>query len=103
MMKPVTTLAAGMIALGLAASAPSAAQANPIVLAPAAAAAWLAGGILGGAVVGTAVANAASNSPGVTPAAGVTVNSTTCYFRNRLANPVNQTWIREQVCTTEMP
>ena len=100
-MKPVTTLAAATVALGLAASAPTAAQANPIILAPAVAAAWLAGGILGGAVLGTAVANAANTT--AAPAPGVTVNSTTCYFRNRLANPVNQTWIREQVCTTEMP
>jgi hypothetical protein len=102
MTKPLRTLAAATVALGLAAAAPSAAQAFVIV--PAVAAAWLAGGVLGGAVLGTAVANSA-NYPVVvgTPTPGVTVNSTTCYFTTRLANPVTQTWTREQVCTTPVP
>jgi hypothetical protein len=102
MMKPVRTLAAASVAIGLAAAAPSAAQAFVIV--PAAAAAWLAGGILGGAVLGSAVTNSA-NYPTVAaaPTPGVTVNSTTCYFRDRLVNPGTQSWIREQVCTTPVP
>jgi len=99
MMKPLTTLAAATVALGLA--APTAVQANPIILAPAAAAAWLAGGIVGGALVGGAAANAANTTAEAAP--GVTINGTTCYFRNRLVNPVTQSWEREQVCTTPAP
>ena len=97
MTKPLTTLAAATVALGLAVTAPIAAQANPIILAPAAAAAWLGGGNLGGAILGGAGAN---TTVVAAPAPGVTVNSTTCYFTDRLVNPVTQTWIREQVCTT---
>ena len=101
MMKPLTTLAAATVALGLATAAPTAVQANPIVLAPAAAAAWLAGGIVGGALVGGAVANAANTTAEAAP--GVTINGTTCYFTNRLVNPVTQSWVRERVCTTVAP
>jgi hypothetical protein len=101
MMKPLTTIAAATVALGLAATAPTAVQANPIILAPAAAAAWLAGGVFGGAMLGGAVANSANTA--VTPTPGVTVNGTTCYFTNRLVNPSTQSWVRERVCTTEAP
>ena len=92
------TLTAATIALGLAAGAPSAAQANPLILAPAAAAAWLAGGILGGAWLGGAIA---SNNPTwfATPAAApgpaVSVNSTTCHFTHAW---VDHVWRRVQVC-----
>ena len=103
MMKPLTTLAAATVALGLAATAPTAVQANPIILAPAAAAAWLAGGIVGGALVGGAVANAANNSAEAAAGPGVTINGTTCYFTNRLVNPVTQSWVRERICTTAAP
>src|SRR5271166_5279161 len=96
MTKALRTMSAATVALGLAAAAPTAAQAFVIV--PAVAAAWLAGGVLGGAVLGTAVTNSATY-----PAPGVTVNSTTCYFTNRLVNPVTQQWTREQVCTTPAP
>ncbi len=110
MLKPLTTLAAATVAMGLAAAAPTAAEANPIILAPAAAAAWLGGGILGGALLGGAVANAANSNavvytgaPGAYAGApGVTINGTTCYFTRRLVNPVTQSWVREQVCTTAM-
>ena len=68
---------------------------------PAAAAAWLAGGIVGGALVGGAVANAANTTAEAAP--GVTINGTTCYFTNRLVNPVTQSWVREHVCTTAAP
>jgi hypothetical protein len=102
MMKSLTTLAAATAALGLAAAAPTAVQANPIVLAPAAAA-WLAGGIVGGALVGGAVANAASTTYEASPGPGVTINGTSCYFTNRLVNPVTQSWVRERVCTTVAP
>jgi hypothetical protein len=100
MTKALRTLAAATAALGLAAAAPTTAQAFVIV--PAVAAAWLAGGVLGGAVIGTAATNSA-NYPGGVAAPGVTVNSTTCYFTNRLVNPVTQTWTREQVCTKLVP
>ncbi len=107
MTKSLTTLAAATVALGLVASAPTAAQANPIILAPAAAAAWLAGGILGGALVGGAISSNNAwpweTAAVAAPAPGVTVNSTTCYFTRRLVNPVTQQWVREQVCTTPVP
>jgi hypothetical protein len=101
-MKALRTLAAATVALGLTAAVPTGAQA--FIIAPAAAAAWLAGGVLGGALLGTAVTNSATYPTVVAaPAPGVTVNSTTCYFTNRLVNPVTQTWTREQVCTTPAP
>lgn len=57
MNKAMTTLAAATAALGLATAAPTAAQANPLIIAPAAAAAWLIGVGAGGILVGAAVSN----------------------------------------------
>jgi len=105
MRKPLRTLAAATAALGLAATAPTAAQA--FVIAPAAAAAWIAGSVIGGVILGTAVATNGQffATPAVVaaPGPGVTINRTTCYFTNRLVNPVTQTWTRERVCTTVVP
>ncbi len=104
MTRAVSTLTAATAGLGLAVASTSA---KAFVIAPAVAAAALAGGIFGGAVLGSAAANSgypyyATAAPVVvTP--GVTVGSTTCYYTNRLANPVTQTWTRERVCTTAMP
>jgi hypothetical protein len=98
MHKAVTTLTAATIALGLAASAPSAAQANPLIIVPAAAAAWLAGGILGGAWLGGTVATdnpAWFATPAAAPGPAVSVNSTTCRFTHAW---VDHVWRRVQVC-----
>ncbi|SRR5260370_29328451 len=99
-----TTLTAATVAVGLAAGAPSSAQANPLIIAPAAAAAWIAGGVLTGAFVGAAVANANNGAVVTTPAVaapaatpGVTINSTTCYFTHAW---VHHVWRRVQVCNT---
>ncbi len=101
MKKALTTLSAATLALGLSASAPTAADANPLLIAPAAAAAWLAGGVVGGFVLGSAIT--ANSGPfwnwgqpaavAATPA--VSVNSTTCYFTRAQVNGV---WRRVQVC-----
>ena len=47
------------------------------------------------------MANAANATAEAAP--GVTINGTTCYSRNRLSDPVTQSWVREQVCTTPAP
>ncbi|MBV8104222.1 MAG: hypothetical protein JO223_06290 [Hyphomicrobiales bacterium] len=99
MTKALRTMTAATVALGLAAAVPTAAQA----FVPAVAAAWLAGGVLGGAFLGSAVTNTATYPTVAAAPAGVTINSTTCYYTNRLVNPVTQQWIREQVCTTAVP
>ena len=49
------------------------------------------------------VANAANTTYEAAPGPGVTINGTSCYFTNRLVNPVNQTWVRERVCTAVAP
>ena len=98
MTRAVPTLTAATAGLGLAALASTSAKA--FVIAPLAVAAIIGGSVLGGAMLGSA----ATNSPVVvTPGAAVSVNSTTCYFTNRLVNPVTQTWTLERVCTTTMP
>jgi hypothetical protein len=102
MNKAVSTLTAATAGMGLVVASTSA---KAFVIAPAVAAAALAGGILGGAVLGSAATNSAAYPYYATaaPGAGVTVNSTTCYFTHRLVNPVTQAWTRERVCTTTMP
>jgi hypothetical protein len=99
MTRAVSTLTAATAGLGLAVASTSA---KAFVIAPALAAGVLAGGILGGAVLGSAASNSYYSSP-YYAAPGVTINSTTCYVRPRLANPVTQTWVNEQVCTTTVP
>ena len=97
MNKTLTTAIASTAGAGLLLASTSAKAFVPAVLA-----AIIGGSVLGGAVLGSA----ANNSPATYPVAvtpGVTVGSTNCYFRDRLANPVTQTWIREQVCTTVAP
>lgn len=103
MMRTRSILTAVTAGLGLAAATTSA---KAFVIAPAVAAAALAGGIFGGALLGGAVANSA-NQPyayeppaAVTTQGGVTINATTCYYRDRLVNPVTHSWVRERVCTT---
>lgn len=100
MKKTLTTLSVATLALGLAAGAPTAADANPLLVAPAAAVAWLAGGVVGGFVLGSAItANSGPfwnwSQPAAVATPAVTVNSTTCYFTRAQVNGV---WRRVQVC-----
>ena len=101
-MRTRSILTAATTGLGLAAATTSA---KAFVIAPAVAASALAGGIFGGAVLGGAVANSnpayvAGPPAVVTTQGGVTINGTTCFYRDRLVNPVTQSWVRERVCTT---
>lgn len=100
MNKRLTTVIASTAGVGLLLASTSAKAFVPVVLA-----AIIGGSVLGGAVLGGAATSSAyHNSPAVVATApGVTVGSTSCYFKNRLANPVTQTWVRERVCTTDVP
>ena len=93
MKRAITTLTAAIVAVGLAAGAPTSAQA--FIIAPAVAAAVLAGGVFTGAVVGTAASNANRPVVAVAPGPGVTVGSTTCYFTHAW---VGHVWRRVQIC-----
>ena len=97
MTRALSTFTAATAGLGLAVASTSAKAFVPVVLA-----AIIGGSVVGGAVVGTAATHPAYPYY-ATAAPGVTVNSTNCYFTDRLVNPVNQTWVRERVCTTAMP
>ena len=100
MNKTLTTAIASTAGVGLLLASTSAKAFVPLVLG-----AIIGGSVLGGAVLGSAANNAAyQNGPAVVATApGVTVGSTSCYFTDRLANPVTQTWVRERVCTTAVP
>ena len=80
MRKALTTATASTAGIGLLLASTSAKAFVPLVLG-----AIIGGSVLGGAVLGTAAVNSASNTGNVrtvvaTPAPGVTVGSTTCYF-----------------------
>ena len=102
MTRALSTLTAATAGVGIALASTSAKAFVPLVLG-----AIIGGSVLGGAVLGTAATHpaypyyATAAPVAVTP--GVTVNSTSCYFTDRLVNPVNQTWVRERICTTAMP
>jgi hypothetical protein len=95
MHKSVSTLTAAGAGVGLALASTSA---KAFFIAPALFAGLLAGGVLGGAAL-----NSAANNPNTgnirtvvaTPAPGVTVGSTTCYFTHAW---VGNEWQRVQVC-----
>jgi hypothetical protein len=95
MNKALTTLTAATAGIGVMVGVPSAAHAFvPVVLA-----AIIGGSVLGGAVLGTAAVNNADTgnvrTVVATPAPGVTVGSTTCYFTRAWDGA---TWRRVQVC-----
>jgi subtilisin family serine protease len=96
MNKPLSTLTAAGAGVGLALASTSA---KAFFIAPALFAGLLAGGVLGGAALNSAANN--SNYAGnvrtvvATPAPGVTVGSTTCYFTHAW---VGNVWQRVQVC-----
>jgi hypothetical protein len=95
MNKALSTLTAATAGVGLAVASTSA---KAFIIAPAVAAAALAGGIFGGAVLGSAVtANNYPTTVAVAPEPSVTVNSTTCYFTHRWINHVRT---RVQVCNS---
>jgi len=101
----LTTLTAATAVVGVGAAVPSTASANPVVIAPLAAAAILGGVGLGGIVLGTAAANANAHpaytaaypapvEPSYVATPSVTVGPG-CYFtRARVAGA----WHRVQVC-----
>lgn len=104
--KALTTLSAGALAIGLAASSPTSASANPLIIAPAAAAAWLIGGIFGGLIVGDAIASnghpffVAAAEPVPPPSPPVVAVSPDqpaagCYFSRA---QIHGAWHRVQVC-----
>ena len=97
MTRALSTLTAATAGVGLAVASTSAKAFVPAVLVA----------IIGGSVVGGAVLGTAATHPGYpyyeTAAPGVTVSSTTCYYTDRLVNPVTQTWTRERVCSTPVP
>lgn len=99
MNRTLSTLTAATAGIGVMVGVPTAAHAFvPVVLA-----AIIGGSVLGGAVLGGAAINAANSDVvagartpvAVTPAPGVTVGSTTCYFTHAW---VGNVWRRVQVC-----
>lgn len=94
MRKALTTSIASTAGVGLLLASTSAKAFVPVVLA-----AIIGGSVLGGAVLGTAAVNNANTgnvrAVVATPAPGVTVGSTTCYFTHAW---VGNTWQRVQVC-----
>jgi hypothetical protein len=104
--KALTTLSAGALVAGLSVAAPTSASANPLIIAPAAAAAWLIGGIVGGLFVGDAIASnghpfvVAASEPVPPPpppvvAAPVDQPAPGCYFSRAR---IHGMWHRVQIC-----
>ena len=105
-MRPIlTTLTAAAAMVGVGATAPAPAWANPVVIAPLAAAAILGGTALTGVVVGSAATRAAPAQAVPVPAAPAAYygygdgyaspSAGGCYFTNARVRGV---WHRVQVC-----
>jgi hypothetical protein len=95
MKKTLSALTAATAGIGVMVGVPTAAHAFvPVVLA-----AIIGGSVLGGAVLGTAAVNNANTgnvrTVVATPAPGVTVGSTTCYFTRAWDGAA---WRRVRVC-----
>ena len=102
MRKIVTTVGAAALALGLGASAPTPAAANPVLIAPAWLAVIIVGSVAGGTLAGASAAHAndvAYNAPPPGPQPGVFVTdeptASGCYYTHAL---VHGAYHRVQVC-----
>jgi len=102
MRKIVTTVGAAALALGLGASAPTPAAANPVLIAPVWFAATIVGSIVAGAAIGASAAHAndvAYDAPPPGPQPGVFVTDEPsgpgCYYTQAL---VHGAYRRVQVC-----